>query len=61
MGGLEQTLTFPIDPTALPVGLGTSPAMPGMQYQWQVWHPDLTLSSATSNFTNTVSVQFEGP
>ena len=57
----EGIATFPIDPTVLPIGLGTSPAMPGMQYQWQVWHRDLTLSGATSNFTNAVSVQFEGP
>lgn len=57
----EGIATFPIDPTALPIGLGTSPAMPGMQYQWQVWHRDLTLIGATSNFTNAVSVQFEGP
>ena len=54
--------TFLIDPTALPGGSGTFSAMPGMQYQWQVWHRDLSgIGLPTSNFTNAVSITFDNP
>ena len=51
--------TFPIDVTALPQGNGPAPAVPGSNFQWQLWYRDLSGGVPTSNFTNAVTILFE--
>lgn len=57
--GAGGTVTFIMDPGAIPAPFGTYAAMAGEQFFWQAWHRDVAAGLATSNLTNAFSVTFE--
>ncbi len=50
-------VSFSVDPSQLPLGTGTMPALSGQTYHWQIWHRD-QMPGATSNFSNGFSMTF---
>ncbi|MEM6675631.1 MAG: hypothetical protein AAF726_22460, partial [Planctomycetota bacterium] len=47
-----------LDPSQIPQPNGTTAALPGESWHFQVWHRDAAMGSATSNFTNAVAIPF---
>ncbi|QDV04742.1 hypothetical protein Poly30_02350 [Planctomycetes bacterium Poly30] len=51
-------ISMVLNPTMLPTPTGPAAAVSGQSWSFQLWHRDSAGSTATSNFTNAVSIQF---
>lgn len=56
--GSEGAISLVIDLTSMPQPLGSVAVQPGESWNFQLWHRDLVMGNATSNFTNGCSVLF---
>lgn len=56
--GPTGSLSFNLDPTAIPVPGGTVAAVPGDTWYFQLWHRDSGPSGSTSNFSNATAIPF---
>ncbi len=52
------TVSYVVDPTAIPTVGGTVPAMAGDYFVFQFWHRDVAGGAATYNFTNASQLYF---
>ncbi len=57
--GSSGSITVPFDPQQISQPDGPVPAISGSFWQFALWHRDTVSGTATSNFTNSVSILFE--